>query len=110
VLDLMAALEQSLESARQGGRASASAGGSASSRTGRSKTNGAKRSGSRANGAKATAGTSGGSTSRRTKGKRSRDYESWPKSRLADEARRRDIPGRSKMGRDELVEALQQAS
>ena len=78
VLDLMAALEQSLASARQGRRQT-------SSRRGQKPT---------------------GPRSRR----RTNDYEGWSRSRLVDEARKRDIAGRSKMSRDELVEALRQAS
>jgi len=86
VLDLMAALEQSLASARQGRAPSARQGSrQTSSRRGQ------KRNGPR---------------SRR----RTNDYEGWSRSRLVDEARKRDIAGRSKMSRDELVEALRQAS
>jgi DNA end-binding protein Ku len=83
VLDLMAALEQSLESARQRGSG------------GRSST----RSSTRARG-------SGG----RKQTRAANDYGDWSRSRLAEEARKRDIPGRSKMSRDELVRALRKAS
>jgi DNA end-binding protein Ku len=86
VLDLMAALEQSLASARQGRPPSA--------RQGRRQTS--SRRGQRPSGPR----------SRR----RTNDYEGWSRSRLVDEARKRDIAGRSKMSRDELVEALRQAS
>ncbi|MBV8950466.1 MAG: Ku protein [Actinobacteria bacterium] len=92
VLDLMAALEQSLESARQHGGARSS---------------GAKRA---PVGAKAGGKTTGrkAAPSKRTRAKD--DYDDWPRRRLEDEARRRDIPGRSKMNRDELVQALRKAS
>jgi DNA end-binding protein Ku len=78
VLDLMAALEQSLESVRQ---------------------RGSRRSPAR--GQRSADGKKTGSTN---------DYEGWSRSRLADEARKRDIPGRSKMSREELVRALRKAS
>lgn len=74
VLDLMAALEQSLDAARQGKKPES-----------RRATSGGKR---------------GGKT----------DYGSWSRSKLEDEARKRDIPGRSKMNKDELVDALERAS
>jgi DNA end-binding protein Ku len=83
VLDLMAALEQSLESARQRGSG------------GRSPT----RSSTRARG-------SGG----RKQTRAANDYADWSRSQLAEEARKRDIPGRSKMSRNELVRALRKAS
>jgi DNA end-binding protein Ku len=80
VLDLMAALEQSLDAARQGKKPAAST-----------------------NGKTAKASSNG-------KTKRAADYGSWSRSKLEDEARKRDIPGRSKMNKDELVDALQRAS
>jgi DNA end-binding protein Ku len=78
VLDLMAALEQSLESARQRGNR-------------RSPGRGQRSAGAEQTGSK-------------------KDYEGWTRDRLADEARKRDIPGRSKMSREELVRALHKAS
>jgi DNA end-binding protein Ku len=116
VLDLMAALEQSLESARQGGRAGASTGSAAASRSGRgrtartaSKTTRARAAGSATRNQK-TAGEKRSGAAKGRKRAQTRDYGSWPKRRLDDEARRLDIPGRSKMDREELVEALQRAS
>jgi DNA end-binding protein Ku len=116
VLDLMAALEQSLESARQGGRASASTGSADASRSGRgrsartaSKTTRTRADGSAKRGKKTAGEKRSGATNGR-KPSRARDYGSWPKRRLDDEARRLDIPGRSKMDREALVEALQRAS
>ncbi|HEY7136167.1 MAG TPA: Ku protein [Acidimicrobiia bacterium] len=115
VLDLMSALEQSLESARQGGRASASTGSSGArsgrGRTARSASKGTRTtgSGSATRNAKAAGQKRSGAAST-GKRSRTRDYSSWPKRRLDDEARRLDIPGRSKMDREELVEALQRAS
>jgi DNA end-binding protein Ku len=73
VLDLMAALEQSLDAARQGKKPKERA-------------------------------TSNGSRGKNT------DYDGWSRAQLEDEARKRDIPGRSKMNKDELVDALQRAS
>ena len=80
VLDLMAALEQSLDAARQGKKPA----GSTNAKTAKASSNG--------------------------KTKRAADYGSWSRSKLEDEARKRDIPGRSKMNKDELVDALQRAS
>ena len=80
VLDLMAALEQSLDTARRGKKPAAST-----------------------KGKPAKASSNG-------KAKRAADYGSWSRSKLEDEARKRDIPGRSKMNKDELVDALQRAS
>jgi DNA end-binding protein Ku len=87
VLDLMAALEQSLDAARQGKKPTAGANG-----TTKAAANG--KSSAKANG----------------KAKRAADYGSWSRSKLEDEARKRDIPGRSKMKKDELVDALLRAS
>lgn len=80
VLDLMAALEQSLDAARQGKKPA----GSTNAKTAKAPSNG--------------------------KTKRTADYGTWSRSKLEDEARKRDIPGRSKMNKDELVDALQRAS
>lgn len=73
VLDLMAALEQSLDAAREGKK------------------------------------TKEGAASNGSRGKKS-DYDGWSRAQLEDEARKRDIPGRSKMNKDELVDALRRAS
>lgn len=73
VLDLMAALEQSLDAARQGKK------------------------------------TKEGAASNGSRGKKT-DYDGWSRAQLEDEARKRDIPGRSKMNKDELVDALRRAS
>jgi DNA end-binding protein Ku len=96
VLDLMAALEQSLASARREDGRSAHRDGarSSSGSRGEREARRAEPGKSRADGDGAGAG----------------DYGSWSRRRLEDEARKREIPGRSKMKRQELVEALQQAS
>ncbi len=73
VLDLMAALEQSLDAAREGKK------------------------------------TKEGAASNGSRGKKT-DYDGWSRAQLEDEARKRDIPGRSKMNKDELVDALRRAS
>jgi DNA end-binding protein Ku len=97
VLDLMAALEQSLQAAGQrGGRDGRKGASSPKAR----KTTAGKRATSRKE-------ASGGA--KQSRAARS-DYDDWPLNRLADEARKRDIPGRSKMSRDELVRALKKVS
>jgi DNA end-binding protein Ku len=97
VIDLMAALEASVRDARQqrsGG--SKSRGGSKSSG---SKSSGSK-SGDRAKSGGRKAGTGSGAG----------DLASMSKEDLYEEAQKRGISGRSKMSRDELIGALEEAS
>ncbi len=95
VLDLMAALEESLQSARQ--RGNGRSGTRAASPSGGHRSGNGKRAAPR----KQTGAKRRGSAD---------EYHDWPRTRLQDEARKRDIPGRSKMSRDELVRALRKAS
>ena len=88
VADLMAALEASVKEARSGRKASSSSGG-----TKASSGKGAKGTKAKGKGTKATAAAD----------ERSREE-------LYEEAQRRKVPGRSKMSRDELAEALAEAS
>ncbi|MBI2708863.1 MAG: Ku protein [Actinobacteria bacterium] len=92
VVDLMAALQASVEAARQGRRPNAS----------RSKDSTSKASTSKGS-------TSKGSTPARS-GRHGKDYAAMSKDELLEQAKEGDVAGRSKMTRDELVDALERAS
>lgn len=83
VVDLMAALERSIEEARHGRRA---------------RTDGHS-AGDRADGRRPASSGAGGN-----------GFASMTRDELYEEAQRRDISGRSKMSKDELIGALQEAS
>jgi DNA end-binding protein Ku len=91
VSDLMAALEASVKEARSGRKASSSSSSSSSS------------------GGKAGGRAKGKGRASSGKGKAAADDER-SREELYEEAQRRKVPGRSKMSRDELAQALAEAS
>lgn len=127
VIDLMAALEASVDRARRSrGDADDSAdgdsGGERSKSTRRtgtrsnkasstdtgSKRSGSKESGSNGSGPKRSAPKRSGA--KRTRAKATADLTELSREELYEEAKRRDIAGRSKMSKDDLIAALGEAS
>ena len=101
VVDLMAALEASIERAR-GER---SAGGTAADATSGSGAKSGSKSGSKKAGA-----TRSSSGSKSASSSSSKSWRDMSREELYEEAQKRDIGGRSKMSKDELIDALQEAS
>ncbi|MEU3844818.1 Ku protein [Streptomyces sp. NPDC028635] len=117
VIDLMKVLESSLDHARSSGAGRGRQGGTGSSRTapsGRAKSSGsgsrgtAARSTGRGTGAKSTGRGSGAKdTGPRSRGRGAkRELAGLSKAELYQRATARDVPGRSRMSREQLIDAL----
>ncbi len=104
VVDLTETLRRSVEEARGRGRGGSGPGSSGSGGSG------GGGSGSQSGTARAGTGRSGGrSRTTADTGPQDEDLSAMTKSQLAELARELDIPGRSKLSRDELETAVRQA-
>jgi DNA end-binding protein Ku len=104
VVDLTETLRRSVEEARGRGRGSSGPGSSGG------RGNGSRGSGSQSGTGRAGTGRSGGrSRTTADTGPQDEDLSAMTKSQLAGLAKELDIPGRSKLSRDELETAVRQA-
>jgi len=103
VADLMAALEASVKEARSGRSSGAAGSGSSGSGTKGSGLSGSSR-------AKASKGSTKASSGGKRATQKAAADDDRSREELYEEAQRRQVPGRSKMSRDELAAALAEAS